>query len=213
LMDLLRVGYLDKRITDRLPLNVTICFCVGEQSDRLVLRLEARLCAHLAAYARDGFDTQPATLDDLMPLLNTFISQTENEKSASIVGLASPTGWDKAAIDYVSASTRGTSFTHRWVMPCLIDLQHGLLAYNALDERLKPFVGLFSPVLLEEEVARVAQYIEETLLLRNSLSVSEAMKDTGATEEAVRKSFERLAGTESYRAEEIERVGTVIVPA
>jgi hypothetical protein len=97
-------------------------------------------------------------------------------------------------------------------MPCLIDLRHGLLAYNALDERLKPFVGLFTPVLFEEEVERVAQHVVETLLLRNSLALTEVMQDTGATEEAVRKAFERLAGTGSYKAEEIERVGRVIVP-
>lgn len=212
LMDLLRVGYLDKRLTDRLPLNVALRFGVGTQPDRLVLRLEARLCAHLAAYARDGFDTQPAALNDLLPLLNELSAEAESGKLAAIIGLASPTGWDKAAIDYVSASPRGTSFTHRWLMPCLIDLQHGLLAYNALDDRLKPFVGLFSPLLPEEEVERVRQWIVDALLLRESLSLAEIAREAVTSEEYARQAGERLAQTGQYLVEEIERVGWVITP-
>lgn len=211
LMEYLHVGYLDKRVADRLPLNVALGFQIAGKANRAGLSLEAQVLSNLAAHARDGFATQPATVDDLMPRLQHAIETAEADKAAVILGLASTSGWDKAALEMVSADVRGGSFTHRLVMPCLIDLLHGTVTYNTLDERLKPFAGLLTPVLAEEEIERIVHLIQETLLLRESLSLAEVMHDAPASEDLARQAFERLTRSGQYEVQEIERVGTVIV--
>jgi excisionase family DNA binding protein len=211
LMEHLHVGYLDKRVADRLPLNVALGFQIAGKANRAGLGLEAQVMSNLAAHARDGFDTQPATVEELQSRLQHAIEIAEADKAAVILGLASTSGWDKAALKMVSADVRGGSFTHRLVMPCLIDLLRGTVTYNTLDERLKPFAGLFTPVLAEEEIERIAHSIQETLLLRESVSLAEVMRDVPASEDLARQAFERLAHTGQYQVQEIERVGTVIV--
>lgn len=211
LMEHLHVGYLDKRVADRLPLNVGLGFQIAGKANRAGLTLEAQVISDLAAHARDGFDTQPATVEELQSRLQQTVESAEADKAAVILGLASTSGWDKAALEMVSANVQGGSFTHRLVMPCLIDLLHGTVTYNTLDERLKPFAGLFTPVLAEEEIERIAHSIQETLLLRASVSLAEVMRDAPANEDIARQAFERLARTGQYEVQEIERVGTVIV--
>ena len=82
-----------------------------------------------------------------------------------------------------------------------------------LDERLTPFVNFFTPVLAGEEIERIVHYIEEALLLRESLSLEDVAQTAAATEEHARKAFERLARTGKYEVQDIERVGMVIVTA
>ena len=213
LMDLLRVGYLDKRAAERLPLNVAVCFQIAGKANRAGLCLEAQVLSNLAAHTRDGFDTQPATLEELHTRLQQASEFAEANKTAVILGLAATAGWEPAAVNLISADVRGGSFTHRLVMPCLIDLVRGTVTYNTLDERLTPFVNLFTPVLAGEEIERIVHYIEEALLLRESLSLEDVAQTAAATEEHARKAFERLARTGKYEVQDIERVGMVIVTA
>lgn len=212
LMEQLHVGYLDKHVAERLPLNVKLSFQITGKANRAGLGVEAQVLSNLAAHARDGFTTQPVTAEELHSRLQSAIEVAEASKAAVILGLASTSGWEQAALEMISADVRGGSFTHRLVMPCLIDLVNGTVTYNTLDERLKPFTGLFTPMLAEEEIERIVHYIEETLLLRESLSLEEVMQTTAAAEDHTRKAFERLARTGKYEVQDIERVGTVIVP-
>ncbi len=211
LMEHLHVGYLDKHVAERLPLNVTLSFQIAGKANRAGLGVEAQVLSNLAAHARDGFATQPATVEELHSRLQAAIEVAEASKAAVILGLASTSGWDKATLEMISADVHGGSFTHRLVMPCLIDLVNGTVTYNMLDERLKPFAGLFTPVLAEEEIARIVHYIEDTLLLRESLALTETLQDAPASEDLARQAFERLTRTGQYEVQEIERVGIVIV--
>ena len=213
LMEYLRIGYLDKRVADRLPLNVALSFQIAGKANRAGLGLAVQVLSNLAVHARDGFATQPATVEELQSRLQQAIETAEVDKAAVILGLASTSGWDKAALEMISANVQGGSFTHRLVMPCLIDLLNGTVTHNTLDERLKPFAGLFTPVLAEEEIERIARSIQEILLLRESLSLAEVMRDAPASEDIARQAFERLTRTGQFEAQEIERVGTVIVAA
>jgi excisionase family DNA binding protein len=211
LMQLLRTGYLDKATGDRLPANQSVRFRVGDRPGQPVLWLEARSVSHLAAHVEDGFDTRPAGLDDLMPHLRSAMESAEAGQAGIILGVAATTGWEREAAEYLTAPRTG--FTHHLVRACLIDLQSGTFIYNRLDHQLEPFVGLFTPELPEEQVARAAAFVEHELQLRASLSLEEVTRQTGLPEALARRAFEQLAAGAKYRVMQLEPVGSVISPA
>jgi excisionase family DNA binding protein len=207
LADLLHVGYLETEVRSRLPLNAGLRFALGEPP---ALVLEARVVSNLAAHAGDGFDTQPLRLEDAMARLDDAVTRAEATGVVTVLGLAATTGWTAAATDYVSDGTRGDTFHHRLMLSCLIDLVDGRLAYNRLDARIQLFLDLFTPLLPDEEAVRVAGYIEQALVVRDSLSLDEVMQAAAASRDNVRRAFERLTATRRFVVYALAGEGDVI---
>jgi len=213
-MEILNVVYLDRLILDTTPLTLRSRYEVPNgtklktRATRLVL--EALSYARLERYLKEGFDTEPATLDELVVLLNDLVRTAETENAISIIGLASPTGWSEEAEAYVSADVSGKSFSHRLVMPCLIDLQSGRLVYS-LDDRLLPFVSLFSPRLFAEEVQEAVAYVRETLDAKvGSLTLNQVVERLAVEPAVVQEAFRKLKSSGQYLVDDITGLGLVI---
>ena len=70
LLEILGVGYLDKSFLARIPLNLRSRYEIPVSEERNnVFVIEAIAVSHLEAHARNGFDTAPATLSDLLHYL------------------------------------------------------------------------------------------------------------------------------------------------
>jgi hypothetical protein len=158
-----------------------------------------------------GFDTEPATLAELNALLDEIQRAAEGFNAAYLVGLASPTGWTEAAQAYVATGETGSTFHHRLVLPCLVDLTALNVIYNPDDERLRPLVPLFAPRLPEEEIARVIEHVKHALVLSSGVSIQDVHLETGIEEPLIRQAFGKLVSQGAHRLEELPGVGPVIV--
>lgn len=189
-----------------------------ERSKGTGLILEIAIFSHLEAHVREGFDTAPATVDDLLTLLEPRIREAEERKMAYAVGLAATCGWDSEALAYIAGGDRGQApsppFAHRLLLPYLIDLHVGTLAYNRSDERLVSLASLFSPRLFAEEVQKVMAYVEEYMraAIPGSLAATEVVHTLEIEEPVVMEAFRRLAGDGEgrFRLYEIPGLGWVL---
>ena len=163
LLNLLGVNNMESNLAEQLPANTWLRFRVGHSSGRTTMVLDGRVISHLAEYVNAGFDTRPANLEEVIQALQQATQQAETEDIVVVLGLASTTGWDTAAIRYLGANQQGASFSHRRVLPYLVDLYSNRLLYNQFDERLKPFLDLYSLKLAGEEIARVTPHTEATM--------------------------------------------------
>jgi excisionase family DNA binding protein len=213
LLDIRKVGFLDKVVADVLPMNLWVRYTVlsREAPRGQGLSLEARCVARLAAFAADGFDEEPSTLPELLPTLQAAAGQAEESRRPHILALASPTGWDAEAMGYISADVSGKSYSHRFLLPCLVDLLSGTLTYNELDERIQPFVSLFAARLEGEDLQRVATYVREYLAVNSGLPVREIADAIGVSQETVQKAIARLQAEGLYGIEQIRGIGPVLV--
>jgi hypothetical protein len=177
------------------------------------LVLEARALSHLPAQVRVGYDTKPASLADLLRILEACIQVAESEEVAYVVGVASTTGWHPDARAYVESGGTGRTFSHRLVVPCLVDLQQMTLEFDESDSRLAPLVSLFAPQLPEEEVERAMDHILRALLMSHGVTVDEICEEAGVAEEYVRIAFERLVEQGTHRWEKVPSVGQVLTQA
>ncbi len=212
LLELRGVGYLDKTLRSQLPVNQRSLYDVHEAGESVGLMLEAVVLSHLEAYVRQGFDTAQATMADILPLLKLRADAAESRRAGYVLGIASPTGWDNDAVAYIQADPKGRSYSHRLLMPCLIDLETGALIYNTLDERLASLAPIFSPQLAGEAAEDLARRLRETLLSGKwgSISASQAAAEFGASEDLVAKAFARLGESGQFSVEQIKGVGLAI---
>lgn len=213
LLEILKVGYLDKPFLDRVPVNLRSCYEVpiaGDRRPRLVI--EAVVFSHLEAHVRDGFDTTPATLADLLPLVEDRAERAEDMNVTYVLGIAATSGWGGEAADYIRADVQGRSFSHRLLLPYLIDLHTNEVIYNTLDERMAVLADLFSPQLFGEKVQAVVDYVHQTMHTSglSSLTASQITKALAVRPEVVREAFRQLNNDGEFTMEEISGLGLVI---
>lgn len=213
LLEILGVGYLDKAFLGRVPVNLRSCYEVPsreERGPRLVI--EAIVFSHLEAHAHDGFDTAPATLANLLPLVEDRAARAENMNVTYVLGIAATSGWDGEAAGYIRADVQGRSFSHRLLLPYLIDLHLNEVIYNTLDERTAALADFFSPRLFGEVVQLVVDYVQQTVLTsgRTSVTARQVTQALSIRPEAVREAFRQLSSDGEFTVEEISGLGLVI---
>lgn len=213
LLEIQGLGYLDRAFLQRMPLNLRSRYEVPMPSgDGIALIIEAVAFSHLEAHARDGFDTAPATLADLLPYLEAGAAQAEALSAAYVLGIAATSGWDAEATRYIHGGVEGRSYSHRLLLPYLIDLHTGALIYNRYDERLAALADLFSPRLFGEEVQAVMEYVRHAMRTSglSSLTARQVAEALAMRPEVVQEAFRRLSKNGEYTMEEIRGLGLVI---
>ena len=213
LLEILGVGYLDKSFLARIPLNLRSRYEIPVSEERNnVFVIEAIAVSHLEAHARNGFDTAPATLSDLLHYLQERAERAERINATYVLGIAATSGWDQEATGYIHADTRGHSYSHRLLLPYLIDLHTNEVIYNTLDERMVVLADLFCPQLFGEMVQMVVDYVHQTMLTSglSSLTARQVMQALSVGPEAVREAFHQLSNDGDFTVEEINGLGLVI---
>jgi hypothetical protein len=217
LMSLLGVSFLARDILEQVPTNLRVWYEVresgqGETALGATLILEARVVSRLAEYVREGFDTRPLGLEELTGLLNEYLRTAERTRTAYVVGLASPTGWEPQALDFVASSQVGKAFSHPLVMVCLIDLPQMSLSYDENDQRLRGFVAIFRPLLFEEEVQLAMEDVRRALVLSpGTLSLGQLREELPQYgEEVILQAARNLEAKGTHTLAELDNVGLVI---
>ena len=173
--------------------------------------LEAAFFSHIRAYSEDGFDSKPASHAELVWLLEQTISSAKNYGALFIVGFGSPTGWTPEAREVISGEGTTRGFSSLYISPCLIDLTDNTLVFNPSDNRVKPFVNLFSGDLDEEVIHRVMDFVETKLISRDSQTLREVVEATGTNAALVKEAFARLKQRGGYTLSQLDNLGLTIL--
>lgn len=217
LMQMLNVGFLDRTAQATLPHNEYTRYripagALGWGRPRQALIVEARCSGHLADFVEQGFDTRPADLEELLLLLAELEKLAAEAEATTLVGLASPTGWDDAAVAHIN-DERGRAYRHPLVLPCLVDLPLGEVYFNRADERLGQlsFAELFKLPLEAEEVAVARAQIERALLGKEGLPVHELVRQLERPQAVVRRACEELAASGRFKLVKEKSLGIVLM--
>ncbi len=210
-MELLRTGFLDRETERKMPLNRCSRYTLPEVA-KPGLMLAAHSVSHLPALVREGFDTRPASLAELLHLLEQSIDLAEDADAIYAVGIGATSGWAREAVNYIRPDGKGQSFSHRLVLPVLVDLHSGGLVYDELDRRLAPLVSLFQPRLSTEQVAAVATHIQKELRSSSAVPLEEVREAMGVSPEVVQDAFKQLVSNGGYQLDDIEGIGVVLSP-
>lgn len=217
LMRLLNVGFLDRATQATMPHNEYSRYHIeaghlGWNRPRHGLVVEARCICHLETHVEQGFDTQPAALDELLMQLADLEVWAKDTSATCIVGLGSPTGWEAAAIGHI-ASEAGRAYRHPLVLPCLVDLSRGEMYFNRADERLGQLslTDLFKLSLESEEVVTTRSLVETALLGKEGMSIEELARQLDKPEALVRRACEELVTGGRFRLVREGTLGTVLM--
>jgi hypothetical protein len=147
--------------------------------------------SHLEAYARNGFDTRPATVDDLLDVV-TRVVRTLDDDAHRVLALASPTGWADDVADRLLDETFARNRFDRRLHLFLVDLQTGRLSFDASDELLAGNADLFA-VGVDAERLHDCVTVVQSLAADGDLNVRlDALVSDGYPAHVVKRAFNRL---------------------
>lgn len=153
---------------------------------------------------------RPVTVKELTPILERAADSGRSGGALYVLAIASPAGFELAAQEAITATPSTRSFHSPLLAPCLVDLSSNALTYNPADRRITRFLDLFAGELEEEAIQRVAQYVRQALLTRQSQSVAEVAAATKAPLPAVHQAFTLLEAEGPYVVQRLKGLGPVI---
>lgn len=175
--------------------------------------IEALVYTHLEAFATNGFDTQPADIDDLLGLVNDAVSEAEDGEYTYLLGIASPTGWTDRVRQQVTAPEMARTRYSRHVSICLIDLQTGDVIYDESDPLLSDNLALFEPAIDTERTSDCLTVIREEYVADaacDSVLLSELIEDHGFDSHIIKRAFNRLEDDDVGEQLYVEDVGLAL---
>ena len=131
-------------------------------------------------------------MGDLLEYLSKYRDEAERTKDFYVIGIASPTGFDSKAKEYIFSDDFKKNFLDLYLSVCLIDLLSGELIYNKLDDRIKDYVDVFEPELEAEKVSRAKELIKQKLLLTEAVTLTSVVQESKLSELIVKKAFYEL---------------------
>jgi hypothetical protein len=151
-----------------LPKNKAVVFkhrskrfkVLGEER---VVEVWAVYLSHIETLKNQGYDIQPATLDDLLRILN-IIRIFEGRglgKEFIVIGIASPTGWDDSVLEKVSKYPQ--IFENKVII--LVDLHENKAIYPEKLSKTVPFLDELARLFLPESIAE--QEFEAEQIIKN----------------------------------------------
>jgi predicted nucleic acid-binding Zn-ribbon protein len=151
-----------------LPKNSSIIFRYRSKrflglGEEKVVEVRGIYLSHIDVLRKKGFDSQPASLSDLLKVLKKVTEEGGSAKKFLMIGVASPTGWEEDVMKYVS----GKNFTLVFgdVVVILIDLLENRAIYPEELASVMPsidrYARLFLPEIRVEEEASIEKAIVE----------------------------------------------------
>lgn len=167
--------------------------------------IEARVLADIEAFATNGFDASPATLDDLLGVVNEAVYAAEDGEFEYVLALASPTGWSERVREQVADDDLARSRYSKRVSLCLVDLQDGALVYDDSDPVIRENADLFAPPVDDERVRECTDLVRREYVdavAHESVLLADVVDDHGFDAPVVKRAFTHLedegAGEQLY---------------
>jgi len=183
---------------------------LGSETEMVI---EARVLSDLDAFATNGFDASPATLDDLLAVVNEVVYEAERSDHGYLLGIASPTGWSDRVRDQVEAAEFARTRYSKYVSVCLIDLQDGSLIYDESDPVIQENAGLFAPPIDAERVDECvetvrAEYVDD--VTTESVLLADVVATHGYQEHVVKRAFNRLEAADAGEQLYVDEIGLTL---
>jgi len=96
--------------------------------------VEVQILVHRDKLLSNGFDDQKVNLREVLAIVSDRVERVIHGEYYHILILASPTGFTKRAIDFISGGEYHRSFTLRDLTIYLVNLLTGRIYYNGFDE-------------------------------------------------------------------------------
>jgi predicted nucleic acid-binding Zn-ribbon protein len=149
-----------------IPRNMSIVFghrsrgFLGLGEERVVEVIGVYL-SHIGALKKQGFDSQPATLSDLLNVLRNSLSSIEGGKRYTLIGIASPTGWEESVTKYVAGESYSLVFSNAAVI--LVDLIENRAIYPEKLATTMPSIDRYARMFIPEVMAEEEKYVENVI--------------------------------------------------
>jgi predicted nucleic acid-binding Zn-ribbon protein len=149
-----------------IPRNMSIVFghrsrgFLGLGEERVVEVIGVYL-SHISTLKEQGFDSQPATLSDLLNVLRNSLSSIEGGKRYTLIGIASPTGWEESVTKYVAGEAYSLVFSNAAVI--LVDLIKNRAIYPEKLATTMPSIDRYARMFIPEVMAEEEKYVENVI--------------------------------------------------
>lgn len=157
---------------------------------------------HKESYDEKGWDDKPATLGEIMDVLESRLEEAGSGNYYHILVIGSPTGFTEKARRFIEASDSTVNFASKRVTVYLVDPVKGQLYYNKTDEAAVANKHIADPRLPEERIQKVLNYLyseeaKERAVARSYktpfLLVSDIREATGEEAEIIARALARAA--------------------
>lgn len=124
-----------------------------------VIEVRGVYLSHVDTLKKQGFDSQPATLGDLLRILRNTLGTSGGGSRFTLIGIASPTGWDESAIKYAAGGEYSLVFRDAVVI--LVDLVKNEAIYP--KSLPVPYMDRYARMFLPEVRADEEAYVERVI--------------------------------------------------
>jgi len=162
--------------------------------------IEAVVVSNLDAYVANGFDTTPASVDDLLRYIEEAVYESERDDVTYLLGVASPTGWSDRVREELMAGEGDEGVLSRarfgkHVSVVLVGLQDGSLHYDEADAVAAENAHLFEPPVHEDRLETCHQTIQEEYvddIGEEHVLLQEMVEEQGFDAPVVKRAFNDL---------------------
>ncbi|AWR93990.1 hypothetical protein [Acidianus brierleyi] len=185
------------------PHNTEVTYIIRKRrllKDDLSIIIKAKFLSHIENYVKKLADDKTISLADILEYLDKSIDAAEQGKVLHVIGIASPTGFDKKVKEYIFSDDFKKNFTDYYLSVCLIDLLSGELIYNKLDNRINSYIDIFDQELDTEKIFKAKDIIKRKLMLSDAVTLSSVVREYNLTELIAKKAFYEL---------QIENIGKI----
>lgn len=150
-----------------IPLNRKSIFRVKKRSllgfgEEKHLIIEGVFRAHTGTLEKRGFDDWPLTLGEFLTILQIEESLSNVEGSCfHVIGISSPTGWDKRVIDYIAGEKFSKRYVLRDFLIVLVNQVTGEIYYSKTHPLGHWYSQLYSSEVDYEKEARIRDWIKK----------------------------------------------------
>jgi len=126
-----------------------------------VIEVRGVYLSHVDTLKKQGFDSQPVTLSDLLKVLRSNLGFSEGGRRYTLIGIASPTGWEESVMRYVAGEDYSLVFGNAVVI--LVDLVEGRAIYPEKLSSTMPYIDRYARMFLPEVAAEEERHVEDVL--------------------------------------------------
>lgn len=181
----------------------------GWGKPKSALVLECRLMAHHDTLQQDGYDQQPISAGEVLPMLETLAeSAAEDDHLLHVLLLSSPTGFDSPVHDLV-AGQGGDAFHDRHLAVVLHDTTSGQTVVPT-DDRLADLMPLIDPVGYGGRLDAACEPIAQKARDLGSIALVDAVAQLRGDAKLARDVFTKLGQDADLALDDLPGVGLVL---
>ena len=177
------------------PHNTEVTYIIRKRrllKDDLSIIIKAKFLSHIENYVKKLADDKTISLADILEYLDKSIDAARQGNVFHVIGIASPTGFDKKVKEYISSDDFKKNFTDYYLSVCLIDLLSGELIYNKLDNRINSYIDIFEQELEIEKISEAKDIIKRELMKSGHVTLSSVVQNYNLEKSIAIKAFKEL---------------------